>query len=134
MKKIILIMFILLSIKAGYSQGDRIYQIDSLKAGELSTDFVIATKHNFNTFTVTDLSTGDSIRVYHVNESGDTTPISVRDLNTYIDLETNLITGMSGNHEFLVLNPNIYKLVITCTSGDVASKTIYIRRRGNNLK
>ena len=105
-----------------------------LARGRTSVSFLIATNHNFNTFTVKGLLTGDTILVYHVNEAGDTTPVSVRDLNTNTDLNTNLITAMSGVHEFLVLNPNIYRLLIKCTATDIASKDLYIRRRGNNLK
>jgi hypothetical protein len=134
MKKLILLIFILLSIGTANAQGDRIYQRDSLTAAERGASFYIATKHNFNTFTLINLASTDSVKVYHLNESGDSTPVSVRDLNTYTDLNTNLITNLSGNREFLVLNPNIYRLLIVANAGTVASKSILVRRRGNNLK
>ena len=127
-------MLTLFLLKSASAQGDRIFQRDSLKSGRTSISFSIATKHNFNTFTVKSLTSGDSISVFSINEAGDTTPVSIRDLNTYIDLNSNLITGVTGNREYLVLNPNIYRLLIKCTTTDVSSKTIFIRRRGNNLK
>lgn len=135
MKKLILTLFIFALLgTSGYAQGDRIFQKDSLKSGRTAVSFVIATKHNFNTFTVKSITSGDSITVFNVNEAGDTTPVSIRDLNTYLDVNSNLITGVTGNREYLVLNPNIYKLLIKCTATDISSKTLYIRRRGNNLK
>lgn len=135
MKKLILTLFIFALLgTSGYAQGDRIFQKDSLKSGRTAVSFTIATKHNFNTFTVKSITSGDSITVFNVNEAGDTTPVSIRDLNTYMDVNSNLITGVTGNREYLVLNPNIYKLLIKCTATDIASKTLYIRRRGNNLK
>lgn len=135
MKKLILILFILTMLSStGYSQGDRIFQRDSLKSGRTSTSFLIATKHNYNTIMIKGLTTGDSITVFNINEAGDTMAVALRNLNNYSDLASNMITNYSGNYEFLILHPNIYRLLIKCTTTDVSSKTLYIRRRGNNLK
>lgn len=135
MKKIILslVLYIMVSSSA-YSQVDRVYQRDSLKIGRTAINFTVNSRHNYNTIVLKDLVTSDSIRVYNINETGDTTPVALRDLNTYRDLASNLIRNSSGTHEYLVLHPNIYKLLITCTAEDASEGTITIRRRGNNLK
>lgn len=130
-----LALYIMIMVSASANaQVDRVYQLDSLKSGKTAITFTINSRHNYNTFLVKDLTTSDSIRAYNINETGDTTPVALRDLNTYRDLASNLIRNSSGNHEYLVLHPNIYKLLITCTTGDAAEGTITIRRRGNNLK
>ena len=134
MKTIILSLLILIMSSAVFAQADRIATTDSLKSGRTSINFTVNSRHNYNTLTFKNLASLDSIKVYHLNESGDTTAVSLRNLNSYTDLESNLITGLSGNYEFLILHPNLYKVIIKWVRTASLSKTIDIRRRGNNLK
>ncbi len=116
-----------------FAQADRIATTDSVKTGKKSAAFVVNSRHNYNTFLLKSLISGDSVKVYAVSENGDTTSVALRSLSTNSDLPANLVTGFTGNNEFLVLHPNLYKLVITYANATL-SKSIIIRRRGNNLK
>ena len=135
MKKLIFALFILIGISGiCNAQADRVFQEDSIKTGRKANSFTINARHNYNTVSFSNLGSTDSIKVYHLNESGDTLDVSLRDLNTWSDLSGNLITGVSGNREYLVLHPNLYKVLIIYTNVATLSKTINVRRRGNNLK
>jgi len=136
MKTIILVALVAIfaSMEAN-AQAERVYQTDSMKSGRTSASFFINSRHNYNTVMFKNLVNTDSVRVYNVNEFGDTTAVALRNLNDYSDLRDNLIAGYStGNYEFLVLNPNVYRLVIKWVRTASLSKTITVRRRGNNLK
>jgi hypothetical protein len=133
MKTLIAIIFTMLIASGAFAQADRIAQTDSVKSGDISASFTVNSRHNYNTFMLKSLVATDSVKAFVVNESGDTTSVCLRSLSTNSDLPGNLITGYTGNQEFLVLHPNIYKLVITYVKATI-SKTIIIRRRGNNLK
>jgi len=127
-----LIVIILLGITCGaFGQSTKVVQTDSVKSERASINFIVNSKHNYNTFLLKSLVSGDSIKVYAVSESGDTTNVSLRNLATYSDLSSNLITGYEGNQEIMVLHPNIYKLVLKYSN---ITHTVIIRRRGNNLK
>lgn len=134
MKTIILMLVLYISVASVCSaQADRIYSTDSVKSGRASIDFTVNSRHNYNTIVLKTLISSDSVRVYGINEYGDTTAVALRNLNTYTDLPDNLIFGLTGNYEFLVMHPNLYKVVVKYVKATIA-KTIYVRRRGNNLK
>lgn len=133
MKTLNAIIFFLIFTSGVYAQADRIYQTDSVKSGRASVNFIVNSRHNYNTIMLKALISSDSVKIYSVNETGDTTAVALRNLNTWSDLPSNLITGLTGNYEFLILHPNIYKVVVKYVKSAI-SKTIYIRRRGNNLK
>ena len=126
-------MFLIVT-SAAYSQADRVVQTDSIKTGKDSVVFLVNSRHNYNSIFIKDLVTTDTIKVYHINENGYRTPVALRDLNTYTDLESYSIRGLSGNHEFLILHPNIYKLDVKWSRTASLSKRIDMVRRGNNLK
>lgn len=135
MKKIILSLLIyIMVVTAAHAQADRVVQTDSIKSGKDSVVFLVNSRHNYNTVFIKDLVTTDTIKVYNINENGFRTPVALRDLNTYTDLESNTIKGLSGNHEFLILHPNIYKLDVKWSRTASLSKRIDMVRRGNNLK
>ena len=132
--KTILVILVMICCGECFAQADRVFQEDSIKTGRKSNSFTVNARHNYNTVSLSNLASTDSIKVYHLNESGDTLEVALRDLNTWSDLGGNLITAVSGNREYLVLHPNIYKLIIVYTNVATLSKTIDVRRRGNNLK
>ncbi|MBL8008110.1 MAG: hypothetical protein JNJ56_11305 [Ignavibacteria bacterium] len=132
MKRIFVILFLLISTGL-MAQAERVYQTDSVKSGRAAVSFLVNSRHNYNTVMLKSLISSDSVKIYAVNETNDTTAVALRNLQTWSDLSSNLITGLTGNYEFLVLNPNIYRLVVKYVKATI-SKTIPIRRRGNNLK
>lgn len=132
MKRIFVILFLLISTGL-MAQAERVYQTDSVKSGRATVSFLVNSRHNYNTVMLKSLISSDSVKIYAVNETNDTTAVALRNLQTWSDLSSNLITGLTGNYEFLVLNPNIYRLVVKYVKATI-SKTIPIRRRGNNLK
>jgi len=133
MKKIILILALLIISASGYAQGDRVSQKDSIKTGSLSKSFLLESKHIYNSFMLKTLLTTDSIFVFHILEGNvDTLEVALIDMNTNNELNSNLITGLTGKREFLIVNPNIYRLLLKGANG--LSHTIYINRRGNNRK
>lgn len=132
MKKMFVILFLLISTGL-MAQAERVYQTDSVKSGRATVSFLVNSRHNYNTVMLKSLISSDSVKIYAVNETNDTTAVALRNLQTWSDLSSNLITGLTGNYEFLVLNPNIYRLVVKYVKATI-SKTIPIRRRGNNLK
>lgn len=132
MKKMFVILFLLISTGL-MAQAERVYQTDSVKSGRAAVSFLVNSRHNYNTVMLKSLISSDSVKIYAVNETNDTTAVALRNLQTWSDLSSNLITGLTGNYEFLVLNPNIYRLVVKYVKATI-SKTIPIRRRGNNLK
>lgn len=132
MKRIFVILFLLISTGL-MAQAERVYQTDSVKSGRAAVSFLVNSRHNYNTVMLKSLISSDSVKIYAVNETNDTTAVALRNLQTWSDLSSNLITGLTGNYEFLVLNPNIYRLVVKYVKATI-SKTISIRRRGNNLK
>lgn len=132
MKRIFVILFLLISTGL-MAQAERVYQTDSVKSGRATVSFLVNSRHNYNTVMLKSLISSDSVKIYAVNETNDTTAVALRNLQTWSDLPSNLITGLTGNYEFLVLNPNIYRLVVKYVKATI-SKTIPIRRRGNNLK
>lgn len=132
MKRIFVILFLLISTGL-MAQAERVYQTDSVKSGRAAVSFLVNSRHNYNTVMLKSLISSDSVKIYAVNETNDTTAVALRNLQTWSDLSSNLITGLTGNYEFLVLNPNIYRLVVKYVKATI-SKTILLRRRGNNLK
>ena len=132
MKRIFVILFLLITTGL-MAQAERVYQTDSVKSGRATVSFLVNSRHNYNTVMLKSLISSDSVKIYAVNETNDTTAVALRNLQGWFDLPSNLITGLTGNYEFLVLNPNIYRLVVKYVKATI-SKTIPIRRRGNNLK
>lgn len=134
MKKLILSLVLYLAVTVSASaQADRITQADSIKSGRKTVTFTINSRHNYNTVQFDSLSSTDSIKISHLNEEGKLYPVALRNLNTWYDWEGNIIFGLSGRYEFLVLHPNLYKLVVEYLNVS-PSKTIDLGRRGNNLK
>lgn len=134
MKKLIfcLILYFAITLSAS-AQADRITQSDSLKSGRKTATFIINSRHNYNTVQFDSLASTDSIKVWHINEEGKKYPVALRNLNTWYDWDGNMITGLYGRYEFLVLHPNLYKLQVEYLNVS-PSKTIDLGRRGNNLK
>ena len=134
MKKLILSLILYLAVTPSASaQADRITQADSLKSGRTTVSFIINSRHNYNTVAFDSLSSTDTIKVWHKTEKGKIFSVALRDLNTWTDLESNLITGVSGRREFLILHPNLYSVLVEYAKVS-PSKTIALERRGNNLK
>lgn len=133
MKKLIVTLILMLYSGLASAQADRITVKDSLKASRLTNTFIVNSRHNYNTAQFDSLSASDSIKIWHVTEDGRKYPVSLRNLNTWLDLESNFITGYSGATEFLILHPNLYSFRIEYLNVS-PTKTIKISRRGNNLK
>ncbi len=133
MKHLILLLAVFFITGFAEGQADKVTQVDSIKSGRTSNVFTINSRHNYNTIFLKNLSSTDSLRVWHITENGDTAAVSLRDLNTWTDLTDNKISNVSGAHEFLILHPNLYKVWIQYKNSSI-SKTIPVRRRGNNLK
>jgi uncharacterized membrane protein len=133
MKTLIAIIFILILASGAKAQGDRVYQKDSIKAGRTSTSFLLDSKHSYNTFIPRTLVAGDSLKVYLITENNeDTLDANLTDLTVGNILNSNLITGITGKHEFLINNPNIYRVLFKFGGVLAMSKTITIKRRGKN--
>jgi hypothetical protein len=134
MKTIFIVLLLCFIVSGLHAQEPRVYQKDSMKVGKDSVTFLVNAKHVYNSIYLKALVVTDTIKVYTLNESGDRAPAALRDLNTYTDLEGNKICGLSGNHEFLILHPNVYRFTVKWGRVITIPRTIKVDRRGNNLK
>lgn len=133
MRKLFLILLLVMISVSVHAQVEKVTQVDSIKSGRTSNTFTINSRHNYNTIMLKNLASTDSLRVWHITENNDTAAVALRDLNTWTDLTDNKISNVSGAHEFLILHPNLYKVWVQYKNSSI-SKTIPVRRRGNNLK
>lgn len=131
---ILLIFCVILAASlTAQAQADRVTQIDSVKSSAKTKTFVINSRHNYNTVQFDSLATTDSIKIWHITETGKKYAVALRDLNTWSDLSSNLIYNVSGRREYLILHPNLYSIQIEYAIAS-PTKTIKLYRRGNNLK
>lgn len=134
MKNIIFILIVFILLSSAVKAQDKVIASDSILSGKDSITYFIKPSHNYNIITIKSLVTTDTIKVYNTNEDGDRIPVALRDLNSNTDMEGNSIRGLSGTHEFLVLNPNLYLLTVRWGRVSSLSKTIKLGRRGSTLK
>ncbi|MBV6480199.1 MAG: hypothetical protein HGGPFJEG_03051 [Ignavibacteria bacterium] len=133
MKTIIALLLFILCSGICEAQADKVAVSDSLKSSRKTNTFRVNSRHNYNTIAFDSLASTDSVKVWHKNERGKKFPVALRDLTDYSDLSSNLITGVAGRREFLILHPNLYDVEIEYAKAS-PTKTIQTLRRGNNLK
>jgi hypothetical protein len=114
-----------------FAQADPIQVDDTLKSSRKTNTFSVRGRFNYNTIMFDSLNTTDSIKIWHRNNKGRKFQISLKSLNTWSDLSTNLITGLSGPFEFFIVNPYLYDIYIEYLNTSI-TKTIKTTHRGKN--